>query len=116
MPRIDADVQAWLWPAVATGVRRLGSGFVVVGGVADHVHVLADLPPTVALAEFVQRLKGSSSHLAGRKGADAFRWQEGYAAFGVSHGDLGKVEAYFRQQATHHAHQTVQADWELSAT
>ena len=32
-----------------------------IGGVADHVHVLLSLPPTLSIAKAMQLLKGNSS-------------------------------------------------------
>ena len=58
----------------------------VIGGVHDHVHALLLLPPSLALAEAIQFLKGSSSKWINEtKSTNAlFARQEGYAAFGVS--------------------------------
>jgi len=44
------------------GILRAEGGFVhAVGGVADHVHVLAGLRATHCLADVMQRLKSVSS-------------------------------------------------------
>ena len=32
------------------------------GMVADHIHLVASIPPTVAIADVISQLKGSSSH------------------------------------------------------
>jgi len=39
----------------------LGGTVYVIGGVEDHVHVVASVPPTVALSTFVGQVKGVSS-------------------------------------------------------
>lgn len=50
-----------------------------IGFMPDHVHVIVDIPPKIALAEAVKRLKGASSHavneLPDRKALGArFAW------------------------------------------
>ncbi len=100
--RIEAAVQEWLWPALAAKARELGSARVVVGGVQDHVHVLAALPPNLAVAELARRLKGGSSRVAHLKGLNDFAWQEGYGAFTVSREDVASVGWYVVEQPRHH--------------
>ncbi len=114
---LSADVQRWLWPGIATKARELGSADVVVGGVGNHVHVLAALPAAVAVAQLAQRLKGASSralHLAGR---EDFAWQEGYGAFSVSRDDVQAVTRYVRNQRQHHATGTAEAglEWPMDS-
>ena len=113
-PRIDGAMQAWLWPALAEKARELGAEHVLVGGVADHVHVLAALPSTLAVAELVRRLKGASSRVAHRKGIDDYAWQEGYGAFSVSPGHFGIVSRYVENQAHHHRQGSTDAAMELN--
>jgi putative transposase len=58
----------------------------VIGGVHDHVHALLLLPPSLAPAEAIQFLKGSSSKWINETNSTnaLFARQEGYAAFSVS--------------------------------
>ncbi len=48
-----------------------------IGGIEDHVHVVASVPPKLAVAECVGQLKGASSHTANDSLGltSAFRWQ-----------------------------------------
>jgi REP element-mobilizing transposase RayT len=75
-----------------------------IGGIADHVHVVAKLRAEPSVAKFVQLLKGgSSSHVNQlEKFKTKFYWQEGYSAFTVSHGSLDHLRAYVRNQEEHH--------------
>ncbi len=41
-------------------VRGLGGVALEVDGVADHVHILAKLPPTISVSEFLSKLKSGS--------------------------------------------------------
>jgi REP element-mobilizing transposase RayT len=82
-----------------------------VGGVDDHIHVLAEPPPTLAAAELVRQIKGASVNIAHSKGT-ALVWQPGYGAFAVSRDDVADVDAYVRGQAAHHAARTVRLELE----
>ena len=48
-----------------------------VGGVGDHVHILAGLSRKISLAELVKNLKTSSTTILKNKGHSHFGWQSG---------------------------------------
>ena len=64
----------------------------------DHVHMLIQLPPTIALADAVREIKASSSKWMGT----GFAWQRGYGGFVASKSTLNKVVHYIRNQEAHH--------------
>lgn len=109
---IDDDVQTWLWPMLGEEARRSGCTWAVVGGVADHVHVLCAMPATLSVTALVQQIKGASSRVANERSGSGFRWQGGYGAFSVSPDDVPMVEAYIRNQAAHHATASTLPHWE----
>ena len=89
----------------------LGCKLIAIGNAADHVHVVARIAPTIALADLVQRLKGRSSYVAG------WRWQAGYFAESIGIADLGPLSAYVEHQRRHHdashpAESWIMRDWE----
>ena len=51
------DLHAYL----GGSVRGLNGIALEVGGVADHVHLLAKIPPTISVSEFMGKLKANSS-------------------------------------------------------
>lgn len=75
-----------------------------VGGMPDHVHLLAEIPRTVAVAEFLQTIKSTSSHrLSQEEGRSLpFAWQRGYGAFSVSRSQMSVVARYIQRQEEHH--------------
>jgi putative transposase len=85
--------------AYLTGIAK-GEGFLLItaGGTANHIHLLFVLPPTISLANSVQKLKGSSSRWMG----PGFSWQEGYGAFSVSPSQVAVVKRYIQNQEKHH--------------
>ncbi len=75
----------------------------MIGGVEDHVHVVASVPPTVALSTFVGKMKGvSSANTNKSQGPDAprFSWQGEYGAFTVDAKRLPYVIAYVAAKGT----------------
>ncbi|HEY3447219.1 MAG TPA: IS200/IS605 family transposase [Myxococcales bacterium] len=112
---VTTDVEGRLWALVAARCNALGARAVRVGGMPDHLHVLAEFPPDLALCKLVRDLKGGSSHamshviLPGRP----FRWQDGYAAFTLRKEDVPVVGRYILDQKRHHAQGTACSDWEL---
>jgi putative transposase len=81
-------------------------------GVSDHLHVAVTIPPSLAIAVWVSKVKGASSFEvnAGYPQLDAtFKWQEGYSvhSFGASNKEW--VCKYIQNQKQHHAEQTTKS-------
>jgi putative transposase len=84
--------------------KTLKSPTVIVGGVEDHVHILARQARTIALADWVKELKRVTSIWIKDQTPDlgAFQWQAGYGAFSVSQSNSDQVADYIRHQKEHH--------------
>jgi putative transposase len=84
--------------------NNLDCAAIIVGGAADHIHLLANQSRKIALAEWVKELKRASSIWAKTRDAQwsLFQWQAGYGAFSVSQSQEGRVEDYIRSQEEHH--------------
>jgi putative transposase len=100
-PMIAADRQEHLWAYLLGIARNLKIKILAIGGVADHLHLLIALPPTMNLAKVMCDLKANSSRWLNETGGH-FAWQDGYAAFSVSPSRIGDVQRYIRNQAEHH--------------
>ena len=74
------------------------------GYVEDHVHIVASIPPKLAVAECVRQMKGASAFAINRMpgGDGKFQWQAGYGALSVSERLLPVVMAYANHQKEHH--------------
>jgi len=79
-PWLDYDMQPRMHAYLATICRDLGTEFVRVGGVADHVHIVTTLPRTLSQAELIEQIKKITSKW--------ILWQRGYGAFSVSPSQL----------------------------
>ena len=74
-----------------------------VGGIDDHVHILAGLKATHCLSDFMRDLKKRTSlWVHDTIGESRFNWQEGYAAFTISAPARNKVIKYITNQEKHH--------------
>jgi len=75
-----------------------------VGGVEDHIHLLARFGRKITQAEWVKELKRVSNLWLKEQGPEFadFEWQAGYAIFSVSHSNLDAVRQYVTAQEEHH--------------
>ena len=84
-----------------TGRINTGSS-TIVGGIANHVHVLLSLPAVLPLSKAMQLIKGASSHWMNENHTRDFAWQEGYGAFTVGISQKDQTISYIRRQPEHH--------------
>jgi len=99
-----------LFHVLGGAANNLGCQSLIVGGVADHVHMLFQLGRTIAIADAIGKIKStSSSWVNQRRGLSTeFHWQAGYAVFSVSQSNVESVRDYIRRQPEHHARQSFQ--------
>lgn len=106
-PTIDTECLSRLHEYIAGTIVGLQGVPQIVGGVADHVHLLFGLKATQCLSDVMREIKKSSSvwmhDVMNRK---VFSWQEGYAAFTVSPTARDSVSNYIEHQEQHHRRKT----------
>jgi putative transposase len=85
-------------------VTNHGQKLLAINGVADHVHILLNIRPNVALSELVRDIKANSSRWINERGLvrGRFQWQQGFGAFSYSVSQLDDVISYIHRQETHH--------------
>jgi putative transposase len=98
---ISEQMQARLWRYIAAICKSNAMTVFAVGGMADHIHVLFRLPPTISLVRAVTLIKSNSSKWM-KETQKTFAWQEGYGAFSVSSSNLSAVIRYIDRQEFHH--------------
>lgn len=112
-PLIHDELQKKLYAYIG-GIIRLQDGQLIdIGGMEDHIHLLAILPPTKAFSDVIRNIKGSSSkwvnelpHPPGR-----FEWQKGYGGFTVSYSQIEGVRKYIQNQKEHHRTKTFEEEY-----
>lgn len=79
-----------------------------IGGVADHIHIVTHLHPSVALASLIKDIKLASSQQIKENGLfkEFNGWQDGYGAFTYSFNDKDRLIEYVKNQEEHHKHKT----------
>lgn len=107
-PLITPQLRERLWPYLGGIARENEMRALEIGGVADHVHMLVSMPPTIAISKALQLLKGGSSKWVHNTFPDQrlFAWQNKYGAFSVSVSQLETVANYIRNQEEHHKQQS----------
>ena len=103
-PWLSEAVTGRLWPYLAGIARDNSMKALEIGGVADHIHLLLGIAPSVALSKAVGPLKGNSSAWIKTEfpRLAAFAWQDGYGAFTVGESQIETTRAYIRRQPEHH--------------
>lgn len=77
---------------------------IIVGGAADHVHLLCAMSRTIAAAKLVKRAKRASALWIKSKGAafSNFAWQSGYGMFSIDATQIAATRAHIANQEAHH--------------
>jgi len=103
-PMIDRERERVIYGTLYQKAKELALIIHAAGNVADHIHVVASIPPKIAVADCVRHLKGASSHAVTRTlGSEtSFKWQEGYGAISLGGRSLPTVIAYAGNQKRHH--------------
>ena len=85
-------------------LKKHGCYLYRIGGIANHVHILFDLSPTVALSDLMRDIEKESSTWMRESGLfPAFdRWGKEYFAFGRDRERLHNVIEYIKNQPEHH--------------
>ena len=108
-PALRAETHAYLG-----GVsKQLDCAPVIIGGVDDHVHILASHARTITQADWVKELKRVSSLWIKQRDPSLrdFAWQSGYGIFSVSASNIEAVERYIANQEEHHRKTTFQDEY-----
>ncbi|MFO7957933.1 MAG: IS200/IS605 family transposase [Candidatus Brocadiia bacterium] len=90
----------------ASGVARRTHGHILaMGGVRDHVHILASVRPIASVSDFVRTIKANTSRWLSQTFPELrpFAWQAGYASFTVSESNREDVQTYIALQEEHHS-------------
>jgi putative transposase len=75
-----------------------------INGVSDHIHILSDLHPTIALGDYIKNIKVASNiwMKESSKFPDFKGWQEGYGVFTYSIKEKDILIEYIKNQKVHH--------------
>jgi REP element-mobilizing transposase RayT len=104
-PLIASMFEADLYRAIAAKAQEMGGIIHAIGGIEDHVHVAASVPPKLAPARFIGDVKGNTSHYVNHviRPDFEFHWRDDYGVFSFGEKSLSMVVRYIHEQKQHHA-------------
>jgi putative transposase len=114
-PLINSDREAELYGYIIGKADALSCIVHAIGGIEDHIHLVVSIPPTLAIADFVKTIKGSSAHHLNHTfsaSSNKFGWQEGYGVFSLGSKQLEQAVNYVENQKAHHLNGTAIASLE----
>ena len=113
IPLISDNLQQDLYSYLGGIIRGEGGILLEIGGMADHLHLIAKLKPTKTVSEMLNRIKAKSSKWVNEEKLKMrkFGWQDGYAAFSASQSQVASARRYIRNQGIHHLRQSFQDEF-----
>ena len=110
---IKPEFKEDLFKYVTGIIRNQGQKLIPINGMADHVHMLIQLSPTIAPSDALRFIKANSSKWVRDKWPRrvSFAWQLGYGAFSVSKSSIPAVLDYIHNQEQHHRKVTFQEEF-----
>ncbi len=103
LPWIIANLEPKLHAYIGGIIRNKSGQMIEIGGIEDHVHLLAGFHQSQSVAGMVGTIKSNSSSFGKETtGNSSFSWQPGYAAFTVSESQVPRVRRYIQRQKEHH--------------
>ncbi len=113
LPTINQDHADELYAYITGIIRNKNSHLYRINGVENHVHIISDLHPSIALADFMREIKASSSSWMKSSGLfPSFNnWAEGYGSFTCSYGDKLKIIDYIKNQKEHHRKESFEDEY-----
>ena len=108
---VRTEMHSWLGKAS----HELGCPCILVGGVEDHVHILARHGRTISQSEWIKEIKRTSSIWIKTRDPQLndFAWQAGYGVFAVCSTHLESVRAYIARQEAHHCKASFQDEFRM---
>jgi REP element-mobilizing transposase RayT len=101
---IPAEQAGHLYAYIGGIIKNKNSHLYRINGIEDHLHILTDIHPSLALADFIRDIKVSSTMWMKKSGLfpDFGGWSDKYGAFTCSYLDAGAIIEYIRSQQEHH--------------
>jgi putative transposase len=107
-PLLEANVEAVIYDFLRSKAIGMGATVLALNGIIDHVHMVAAIPPKIAVATFIGQIKAVASTRFNKSGFSEvpFFWQEEYGVFSFDGKRLPSYIAYVECQKEHHAQNT----------
>ncbi len=108
-PLLTPNVAPVIYGFLRSKAIGLEATLFALNGTADHVHMVASIPPKLAVATFIGQVKGVASTKFNKSGLSEtpFFWQEEYGVFSFDGKRLPNYIAYVENQKKHHAENNI---------
>ena len=110
---LDLDYSDELFKYIWGIIEKKNCHLYRINCMEEHVHILSDLHPSIALADYVRDIKTATSiMLKDSKNFSNFSgWADGYAAITYSAWDKNKIIDYIKNQQVHHKNETFEDEY-----
>lgn len=94
------DLYRYVWGII----QKRKSVLYRINGTENHIHILSDLHPTVALSDYIKEIKTASNRWMKQSGnfPNFDYWAEGSCSLTYSYKELDNVRNYIIHQKEHH--------------
>ncbi|MCJ7715983.1 MAG: IS200/IS605 family transposase [Anaerolineales bacterium] len=103
-PYITSEIEPMLFNFIRSKTIGMGGIVYALNGIEDHIHLVAHIPRTAPVSQFIGKIKGYSSTRLNKTviGVGHFYWQAEYSAFTISEMIVPKIIRYVEMQKYHH--------------
>jgi REP element-mobilizing transposase RayT len=115
LPAIKQDHVNELYAYITGIVKHKNSHLYRINGIENHLHILTDMHPSIAPADFMREVKVSSSLWMKNSGLfPTFKgWAVGYGSFTCSYMDMDRLIDYVMNQQAHHKKLTFEVEYRI---
>jgi putative transposase len=102
-PLIPDKIKSTMFDYLEIKSKSLNCTISKIGGTADHIHMIMNIPPNLSVGEVIENLKSSSFNYINKNIRDAgFAWQTGFFLTTISPDDVERVESHIDSQIIFH--------------
>lgn len=108
-PLLTPDIEPSIHGFLRSKATGIGATVFALNGMADHVHMVVTIPPTIAVSKFIGQVKGVASTRLNKLRPTSlhFSWQAEYGICSFDRKRLPYYMAYVVAQKEHHAQKTL---------
>ncbi len=107
-PLVTDDIEPLIYGYLRAKAVALGATVFALNGMPEHVHLVAAVPPKIALAKFIGQIKAVAAAKFNKSGIGQtpLFWQDEYGVFSFDGKRLPNYVNYVERQKEHHAQST----------
>jgi putative transposase len=115
LPTIKQDHVDQLYTYITGIIKHKNSHLYRINGIENHLHILKDIHPSIALMDFMREVKVSTSLWMKSSGLfPAFKgWAVGYGSFTCWYKDKERLIEYIKHQPEHHRKLTFEDEYRI---